>query len=165
MSDEPQTPPAPPPAADAGADVFISYARANRPTAEQLAAALAAQSIGVWWDRELLAGSEFAEAIEAQLQSARVVLALWSADSVRSAFVRIDALRAVGVSLRYAERKMQVAGAWLMLPTVRERIGYAGQKADPAPIELAVDEISSGILDDVLERGSIFRPVTETTGT
>ena len=53
-----------------------------------------------------------------------------------------------------------VAGAWLMLPTVRARIGYAGQRADPAPIELAVDEISSGILDDVLERGSIFRPVT-----
>ncbi|CUR56132.1 conserved hypothetical protein [metagenome] len=56
-----------------------------------------------------------------------------------------------------------VAGAWLLLPTVRARIGYAGQKADPAPLELAVDEISSGILDDVLERGPIFRPVEPST--
>lgn len=54
-----------------------------------------------------------------------------------------------------------VAGAWLLLPTVRARIGYSGQKADPAPIELAVDEISSGILDDVMERGPIFRVVTQ----
>lgn len=56
-----------------------------------------------------------------------------------------------------------VAGAWLMLPSVRARIGYAGQKADRASIDLAVDEIFSGILDDVMERGSIFRPVVEPT--
>jgi len=76
-------------------DVFISYARENRATAEQLADALAAQGLRVWWDRDIAAGSEFSEVIEAQLDGARVVLALWSPDSVRSAFVRDESARAL----------------------------------------------------------------------
>lgn len=79
----------------AGSDVFISYARADRATAEQLAAALATHGLRVWWDRELVAGREFAEAIEAQLRSAAAVLVLWSAESVRSAFVRDESSRAL----------------------------------------------------------------------
>ena len=76
-------------------DVFISYARENRATAEQLADALAEQGLRVWWDRDIAAGSEFSEVIEAQLDAARVVLALWSHDSVRSAFVRDESARAL----------------------------------------------------------------------
>ncbi len=76
-------------------DVFLSYARENRATAEQLADALQAQGLRVWWDRDIAAGSEFSEVIEAQLDGARVVLALWSHDSVRSAFVRDESARAL----------------------------------------------------------------------
>lgn len=54
-----------------------------------------------------------------------------------------------------------VAGAWLMLPEVRTRLRYPGQRRDPASVEIAVDEISSGILDPVVERGSIFRVAPE----
>lgn len=52
-----------------------------------------------------------------------------------------------------------IAGAWLILPSVRERIGYPGQHRNPAPIDQAVDELSNGILDAVMERGSIYRRV------
>jgi len=76
-------------------DVFISYARTNRITAARLAEALEAQGLLVWWDRDLEVGSEFAEVIETQLQNAQVVVALWSADSVRSGFVRDESSRAL----------------------------------------------------------------------
>ena len=76
-------------------DVFISYARTNRDVAAQVAEAFEAQGLLVWWDRELHAGSEFAEVIETQLQNAHVVVALWSADSVRSGFVRDESGRAL----------------------------------------------------------------------
>jgi hypothetical protein len=49
-----------------------------------------------------------------------------------------------------------VAGAWLLTPTVRARIGYPGQRRDPARLEEAVDQISDGILDPVIARGFIY---------
>ena len=76
-------------------DVFVSYARANRALAEQLADGLAANGLRVWWDRNLVAGSEFASVIEAQLLGAAVVIVLWSADSVHSSFVRDESSRAL----------------------------------------------------------------------
>jgi len=76
-------------------DVFVSYARKNRPVAEQLAEALGASGLQVWWDSDLTAGSEFAAVIEAKLQGAAVVIVLWSADSVRSSFVRDECSRAL----------------------------------------------------------------------
>lgn len=49
-----------------------------------------------------------------------------------------------------------LAGAYFMTPQVMKLIGYPGQHRDPAPLELAADEIGSGILDPVLERGHIY---------
>lgn len=51
-----------------------------------------------------------------------------------------------------------VAGAWLLSPAVRARIGYPGQRRDPARLEEAADEISDGILDPVLARGRVYTP-------
>ena len=85
------------PAAGSATDVFVSYARENREAAQRLADALAEKRLRVWWDRDLVAGSEFATVIELQLNSAAVVIGLWSNESVRSAFVRDEcghALRA-----------------------------------------------------------------------
>ena len=83
--------PAPPSAA---LDVFLSYAREDRPTAAKLAAALQTRGLIVWWDREILGGAEFSEVIERELNRARVALVLWSAQSVRSPFVRDESARA-----------------------------------------------------------------------
>jgi hypothetical protein len=49
-----------------------------------------------------------------------------------------------------------LAGAYFMTPQVMKLIGYPGQHRDPAPLELAAEEIGSGILDPVLERGFIY---------
>jgi hypothetical protein len=64
---------------------------------------------------------------------------LWSRD--REAF---DPLSAI------------VAGAYFMTPQIKELIGYPGQHRDIAGLEEAADELSTGILDPVLERGFIY---------
>lgn len=51
-----------------------------------------------------------------------------------------------------------IAGAWLMVPAVRARIGYPGQRRDPARLEEAADQITDGILDAVIARGPIYTP-------
>jgi len=51
-----------------------------------------------------------------------------------------------------------VAGAWLLTPTVRARIGYPGQRRDPARFDEAADQLSDGILDPVIARGPVYTP-------
>jgi len=73
------------------ADVFISYAREDRESAERLAKAFAARGWSVWWDREILAGRHFDEAIERELALARCVVVLWSMHSIGSEWVKNEA--------------------------------------------------------------------------
>lgn len=51
-----------------------------------------------------------------------------------------------------------IAGAWLLTPGTRDRIDYHGQQSDRAGLDEAVDEISSGVLDPVIERGASRGP-------
>lgn len=82
-------------AAEPPPDVFVSYAREDRDAVQRLADALAENRLRVWWDRDLIAGIEFATVIKAKLESAAVVLGLWSDESVRSAFVRDECTHAL----------------------------------------------------------------------
>jgi len=70
------------------ADIFISYARADRTRAERLAQALATAG---WWDREIPPGRSFDEVIEEALSNARCVIVIWSEVSVRSEWVKTEA--------------------------------------------------------------------------
>jgi adenylate cyclase len=80
------------------ADVFVSYARPDEPLAERVAEALRAEGYKVWRDDELPAHRAYAEVIEERLKGAKAVVALWSAESARSHWVRAeaDAARAAG---------------------------------------------------------------------
>ena len=49
-----------------------------------------------------------------------------------------------------------IAGAYFMTPQVKSLIGYPGQQRDPAGLEDAANELETGILDPVIERGSIY---------
>jgi hypothetical protein len=76
------------------AQIFVSYARADRPRAEQLARALESAGWSVWWDREIPPGRSFDEVIEEALIAARCVVVLWSEASVRSEWVKTEAAEA-----------------------------------------------------------------------
>lgn len=73
------------------ADIFISYARADRETAQRLADALEHVGRSVWWDPHIPIGRHFEEVIEEQLALARCVVVLWSRHGVRSRWVRSEA--------------------------------------------------------------------------
>jgi len=76
------------------ADVFISYARADRDAAAALAARLEAQGFAVWWDSALTGGESFSRRIEQELAAASAVVVLWSHAASGSDWVREEAAAA-----------------------------------------------------------------------
>jgi hypothetical protein len=72
-------------------DVFISYAKGDRSRAAELASLLETKGWSVWWDRDIPPGRTFDDVIEEALTNARSVVVLWSAESVKSRWVRAEA--------------------------------------------------------------------------
>ena len=73
------------------AKVFLSYDRDDTERARPVALALEKAGHSVWWDLHVRGGAEFSKAIEEALEVADVVVVLWSANSVESAWVRDEA--------------------------------------------------------------------------
>ena len=76
------------------ADVFVSYARSDKPRVAPLVAAIEKQGWSVWWDPEIDAGQHFDDQIEAELKAAKAVLVIWTPASVASRWVRGEAREA-----------------------------------------------------------------------
>lgn len=76
------------------ADIFISYAKADRLVVEDLAATLQAEGWSVWFDRALAAGDAYRDEIMQELVAARAVVVLWTENSIGSDWVRAEAGRA-----------------------------------------------------------------------
>lgn len=76
------------------ADVFLSYAREDRASAQALAEALAMEGWSVWWDHRIIVGEAFDQAIERELHAAKSVVVLWSDHSVASEWVKNEAAAA-----------------------------------------------------------------------
>src|SRR3954465_1891667 len=95
------------------ADVFVSYARSTAAQAQQIAEALRALGYGVWRDDELPAHRPYADVIEERLNAAKAVVVIWSAEAVKSEWVRSEADRA-----RNARKLVQLSldGALLPMP-------------------------------------------------
>lgn len=72
-------------------DVFISYASADREHAARLAGTLARAGYTVWWDRTIPPGRVFDEVIQEAIEAARCMVVLWSAQSVKSNWVKTEA--------------------------------------------------------------------------
>jgi len=76
------------------AEVFISYAKADRNLAQQLAANLEAQGRTTWWDPGVDAPRGARDTIERELKGAQKVIVLWSKASIASPFVLHEAIAA-----------------------------------------------------------------------
>ncbi len=83
-------------------DVFISYARSTETPAKQIAEALRRLGYGVWRDDELPAHRPYAEVIQERLVAAKAVVVIWSAEAVKSQWVRAEAnvARAAGTLIQ-----------------------------------------------------------------
>jgi adenylate cyclase len=77
-------------------EVFISYARSTEPQARAIGDALRALGYGVWRDDELPAHRAYADVIEERLKAAKAVVVVWSAEAVKSEWVRAEADAARG---------------------------------------------------------------------
>ncbi|MEN0064817.1 MAG: toll/interleukin-1 receptor domain-containing protein [Myxococcota bacterium] len=72
-------------------DVFISYKSEDRERVAIIARGLEAEGFDVWWDSALRGGETYDEVIERELAAAKVVVVLWSPQSVGSRWVRSEA--------------------------------------------------------------------------
>ncbi|MGH8279347.1 MAG: TIR domain-containing protein [Gammaproteobacteria bacterium] len=94
------------------ADVFISYARADKARVAPLVAAIEAKGWSVWWDPEMSPGREFDDEIDGELQAAAAVLVVWTPISVVSRWVRGEARdgaeRGILVPVRFQNARLPI---------------------------------------------------------
>ena len=83
--------PSPEPSSAKRLTLFLSYAHADEARATKLAKALGDAGYDVWWDALIEGGTAYAKTINEALESADIVLVLWSAASVESDWVRDEA--------------------------------------------------------------------------
>ena len=77
-------------------DVFISYSSHDKPVADAMCAALEAQKIRCWIaPRDVLAGTEYAEAIVNAIETCRVVVLVFSGHADRSPHIHRELDRAL----------------------------------------------------------------------
>ncbi|HEX5961879.1 MAG TPA: TIR domain-containing protein [Rhodanobacteraceae bacterium] len=94
------------------ADVFVSYARADKARVAPLVAAIEARGWSVWWDPDISPGQEFDDQIDAELMSAKAVVVVWTPTSVVSRWVRGEARdaadRGVLVPVRFEQARLPI---------------------------------------------------------
>jgi adenylate cyclase len=94
------------------ADVFVSYARADKARVAPLVAAIEAKGWSVWWDPEISPGQEFDDQIDVALQAAKAVLVVWTPISVVSRWVRGEARdaaeRGILVPVRFDQARLPI---------------------------------------------------------
>lgn len=73
------------------ADIFISYARVDRPHVAALVEALKKNGLSVWWDSQIETGARFDESIQRELDAAQAVVVVWSPHSIASSWVKDEA--------------------------------------------------------------------------
>jgi len=73
------------------ADIFISYASADKSLAQDLANSLLSEGYSVDWDRSGLNGDDLERKARESIKNAEVVLVLWSENSVQSEWVMNEA--------------------------------------------------------------------------
>ena len=73
------------------ADIFISYHSADRPRAEALRRWFEECDWSVWIDREIGIGEGWEQRLQNELEAARLVVVLWSAQARRSEWVQREA--------------------------------------------------------------------------
>ena len=69
------------------ADVFVSYARDDRPIAKELVDKLEAAGFDVWWDYHVYVGDDFRSHINDEIRKARAVIVIWSDRATKSRWV------------------------------------------------------------------------------
>ncbi|MGH6864660.1 MAG: toll/interleukin-1 receptor domain-containing protein [Methyloceanibacter sp.] len=73
----------------------MSYAQSRRKLTAGLAKHLEKAGFSTWWDTDVLAGDDFLEEIERQLNSCKAAIIIWTKESVKAPWVRSEANHAL----------------------------------------------------------------------
>ena len=121
-------------------DIFISYARADRPRADAIAKALERHGWSVWWDWNIPAGKTFRQVIQEHLDKARCVIVLWSAESVTRKWVIEEASEGEerGVLVPVLIEKVRPPLGFRSIQTA-DLTGWTGENTAPAFKRLRAD--------------------------
>jgi adenylate cyclase len=141
------------------ADVFVSYARADRARVAPLVSAIEAQGWSVWWDPDISPGQEFDRQIVAELKVATAVLVVWTPRSVQSRWVRGEARdgaeRGILVPVRFDAAELPIDVRTLHTTDLD---GWNGESGGP-PFE----EVLRALGRLVLRRSESESPAAATT--
>lgn len=72
-------------------DIFLSYSHEDRERIRSIVVHFEAQGWSVWWDRKLLPGELWKRQLCDELKNCRAVVVIWTQNSVKSAWVRLEA--------------------------------------------------------------------------
>jgi hypothetical protein len=125
---------------------FARFADVLLPATDDLPAPSAVEVEGRWLDRALAARPDLTEPLIAILARA----------DGRDPAAEARRLRTEEPEA-FATLTLLVTGAYYLSPKVRRRIGYPGQKADPATDDEADYWLRDGLLDPVVARGPRWR--------
>lgn len=76
------------------AEIFLSYQKKDRDLAQRMDDALSKAGFNVWWDDDIDPRENWDLEIQREIEKARFVLVLWTRNSVRSEWVKIEAMEA-----------------------------------------------------------------------
>jgi hypothetical protein len=108
------------------ATVFFSYRSTDRALAGQIIEALEQAGFTIWFDRQLHTGEDYRLQIQRELETSDLVIALWTQDSVRSAWVinEADAANSRGalISIVFGKARIPERFRWTVACTIRDRL-------------------------------------------
>ncbi len=122
------------------ADIFVSYSRQDKARAAQFVQLLEGYGWDVFWDQETRAGTIWPKVLEDELGLARCLLVLWTANSVASRWVRIEAYEALQGDKLLPVRLENVKPPMEFRQTQTfDLLGWSGQRDDPRLDHLIAD--------------------------
>lgn len=122
------------------ADIFVSYSRQDKARAAQFVELLEGFGWDVFWDQETRAGTLWPKVLEDELGLARCLLVLWTANSVTSRWVRIEAYEALQGDKLLPVRLENVKPPMEFRQTQTfDLLNWTGQRDDPRLDHLIAD--------------------------
>ena len=118
-------------------DIFISYKREDRDSAQALAEMFVANGYDVWWDVELLPGKNFTQEINSVVKNAKAAVVLWTPKSIESQWVLGEAALAMnrGILIPVWLEEVELPIPYNTLHTL-DLTNWSGKSDDPLLGEL-----------------------------